>query len=368
MVHIITGLNSGGAERMLTRIVTADIGQKQTVISLMNEGVYGAEIKAAGIAVHCLKLDMKLPNPLILLRLAYLLKKLRPDVVMTWLYHADLLGLVAAKLAGINKDKIIWNIRCSDMDLSHRGLITQWILKALIKLSATPRAVATNSLAGQKHHKKLGYNPKRWIYLPNGVDTNAWSPNADRRIAVRTELGVDDNQILIGLVARVDPVKNHDGFLKAAVQVSARYPDARFLLVGDGVFNLTIPPELENCLYRYSYRVDIPDIMRALDLHVLCSHSEGFPNVLCEAMACGTPCLVTDAGDAAEIIGKTGIIVPVADTEALAAGILSYLSETTEQRSERGAAARARALDHYTIERVYQAYRECLSVKIPTSA
>ncbi len=229
---------------------------------------------------------------------------------MTWLYHADLMGTLAGRLAGVRR--IIWNLRCSDMDFAHYAPLTRRIVTVLARLSPLPYAVATNSNAGRRAHEALGYRPKRWAYLPNGFDTNVWKPVAADRAAVRRELGFQPSDFVIGMVARVDPQKDHANFLEAARLLAARHPHLRILLVGRETNEIAVPDALKPLTVALGERRDVPRIMRALDLLVSSSaYGEGFPNVIGEAMASGVPCVATDVGDAALIIGEAGRVVPL---------------------------------------------------------
>ena len=176
--HIITGLGSGGAERMLTRIVSADIaGERHFVISLMDEGIHGETIREAGVELACLGMRRGALSLSVLVRLTKLLRNRRPDVIMTWLYHADFIGTVGAILSGLSTRRIAWNLRCSDIDFGLYAPTTKWVVRALSHLSGLPQTVAFNSYAGRAHHEALGYKPRAWVYLPNGLDLDEWHLN-----------------------------------------------------------------------------------------------------------------------------------------------------------------------------------------------
>ncbi len=159
--------------------------------------------------------------------------------------------------------RIIWNIRCSDIDFSQYSLATRAIVAGLVWLSRLPWAVATNSRAGQRVHAGLGYRPRRWIYLPNGLDTSEWRPNLEDRAKVRRELGFSESDIVVGMVARVDPQKDHAGFLAAVRMLVAKHPRLRVLLVGQGTRTLPLPEELRPVTAALGQRSDVPRLMRA---------------------------------------------------------------------------------------------------------
>ena len=361
VMHVITGLQSGGAEGMLTRIVLAQgKGSHQIVVSLMDDGIHGAPLRAAGVEVHSLGMRRSFPSPRGLLALAMLMRRAKPDVVMTWLYHADLAGLVAAVLSGLGSRRVIWNLRCSNMDLSHYSPTTRWVLALLVRLSRFAGAVAVNSKAGQAYHASLGYRPCEWMYLPNGFDLDEWRPDDADRAAMRAELGLDHGELAVGLVGRVDPMKDHATFFAAAKKLVDGRNDLRFVLIGQGTAQLPVAAELTGEVIALGERRDVPRLLRALDLAVLSSaFGEGFPNAVAEAMASGLPCVVTDVGDAAEIVGDTGAVVSVRSANALAHAVEEILREPEERGRERRWRARRRIADQFSLTRVAGLYREC---------
>lgn len=357
VLHIITGLGSGGAERMLTRVVLAAQGvdaPRHVVVVLMNEGIYGDVLRAAGVELHCLNMRRGVPSLRALIRLARIIRRSRPDTIMTWLYHAALIGTMAALLSGIGTRCTVWNLRGSDIDFSRSAPMTGLVVRGLKLLSRLPAAIAVNSMAGLAYHKHLGYRPKRWVYLPNGFDLDEWRPDADDRRAVRAEWKFDDEIIAIGMVARVDPQKDYPTLLAAAEQLTARDKRLRFVLIGKDTERLTIPLALQDYVMTLGERRDIQRLLRGLDIGVLSSaFGEGFPNFVGEAMASGVPCVVSDVGDAAALVGDTGLSVPPRSPEALAAALFEMVGES---RYSRGQAARARIKEHYSLEAVTAQY------------
>lgn len=362
VVHIITALGSGGAERVLHLVASNNRdGHEIThvVVSLMDEGVYGPKLREAGVELYCLGMQRGRSPLAAFAALVRLIRRLQPDVVMTWLYHADLMGTLAARLAGVRR--IVWNIRCSDMDFAHYAPTTRRIVKVLAMLSRLPWAVAANSEAGRRAHEHLGYRAKRWIYLPNGYDTSVWKPDAQDRAHARRELGFDDNHRVIGLIARVDPQKDHATFLRAADELHARRADLRVLLVGRGTRELAIPEALRSSTVAVGERSDVPRMMRALDLLVSASaYGEGFPNVLGEAMASGVPCIATKVGDSALVIGDTGRVVPPQDASALAVTIGAMLDLPAADLHALGHRARARIEAEFSIASCLRRYADLL--------
>lgn len=360
ILHIITDLGAGGAERMLTRVVRAEPFSRDfrhSVICLMDDGVHGPAIRQAGIDLYCLGAKSGSFNPLLFLRLVRLLWRLRPDLVMTWLYHADVLGLLAAMMAGLSPRRVVWNLRSSNTDFSRYGRGLRVVVRLAALLSRLPGCVTVNAQAGRAHHAALGYSPRVWRDLPNAFDLTEWHPDAQDRDAVRVELGLADGDVAFVLSARVDPAKDHAGFLEAASQVVGRYPAARFVLIGQGTESLPVPAELRGKVFALGARADVQRLLRGMDVGVLSSaFGEGFANVLGEAMATGLPCIATDVGAAAAIVGNTGWIVQPSVPAALADAMARSMDMAPDARLALGADARLRMEEMFSIAALAPVY------------
>ena len=364
VVHVITALGSGGAERTVCLVASRGNGkndERHIVVSLMCAGIYGEELRKAGVEVRCL--DMRRgPFAALLgfIKLVRLLWQLKPDVVMTWLYHADLFGTIAGRLAGVRR--IVWNLRCSNLVFSEHPAARGWIVSLLARLSRIPDAIAANSMAGRRAHEELGFNPKRWVYLPNGFDTAEWSPDATDRAAIRSALGFTATDFVVGRIGRIDPQKDFVTFIAAARVAAARQPAMRILLAGEGTAELELPPDLRCVTQALGVRRDMPRLMRSLDTLVSSSaYGEGLPNVVAEAMASAVPCVVTDVGDSAVLIGNEGIVVPARDPEALARGIEALMAKSAEDLTAMGARARSRVSAEYSLASCLRRYAELFS-------
>lgn len=352
MLHVITDLGTGGAEATLARLVRVDGPFRHVIISLVAGGVWHKHLTALGVEVADLGMTRGIPSPFGLLRLAGLIRRYRPALVQTWLYHGDLLGFLAARIVG--RVPVVWNLRCSDMDFRRYGRLTSLVVHALSRLSRFAEAVIVNSEAGLRWHVKLGYRPPRWELLPNGIDVTEFRPSIEGRRSWRKKLGLSEETILIGMAARRDPMKDHEGLIAAA----SLLPDNVCLaLVGDGV--TAEDPSLasdRNGIYLLGRCGDMPGFFSALDVAVLASNfGEGFPNVVAEAMACGVPCIVTDVGDAAAIVADTGRVVPPNDPAALA-GAISDLVMQPSLRISMGERARSRVVEHYALPKIVASY------------
>lgn len=359
VAHVITGLGPGGAQRVLTQLVTASAAdERHVVISLMDEGLWGAEIRGAGVPVHCLGMRRGTPSLGALIRLARLLRSEAPAAVMSWLYHADLYATLAMPLAGLPHRRLVWNLRCSDMNFAHYSRATALTVRLLARLSRRPAAITVNSRSGQHQHAALGYRPDEWRYVANGFDLDAFRPDEDERQTVRRELGLAADDRAIAVVARVDPMKDHASFLAAGAELAEARDDLRLVLIGEGTPDLPVPPALSGRVLALGERRDVARLLRGLDLLVMSSaYGEGFPNVVGEAMASGVPAVVSDVGDAAELVGETGLVVAPRDPAALAGAIALLLDEGPNARAARAAAARERIAMHYRREQMLENFR-----------
>ncbi|MGE5515476.1 MAG: glycosyltransferase [Bacteroidota bacterium] len=369
VVHLITGLWTGGAERQLARLVMDSRGDegRHVVVSMTDVGNIGPMIRAAGIPLHTLGMRRGRPTVSGLWRLVLLLRRLRPAVLQTWLYHADLLGWVAARLAGV--PHVVWNLRCSDMDMARYSRLSRLVVAILARLSPWVDAVVYNSSAGREAHARLGYRPRQWQYIPNGFDLDEFAPAPAAREALRQSLGLASDTPVVGLVARHDPMKDYPGFFQAVARVVRQNDAVRFVCAGAGV---TLEnPELRLVLqdlgligkvFLLGRRDDIAAVTAGLDLAVSASaFGEGFPNSLGEALASGVCCVATDVGDSATVVGASGRIVPAGDPSALAQAIAIMLDMTAAERHKLAMAGRERVEREYSVRAMARRYSELYS-------
>jgi glycosyltransferase involved in cell wall biosynthesis len=362
IVHVISDLDAGGAEAMLVKVIRGMDRHRffNAVISLTDRGQLALEIETSGVEVHTLGMKRGRPDVFAIPRLVKILKQLKPVIVQSWLYHADFLSSFAIRFAG--SPSLIWNVRCSEVDLTQYSPITRWIQRMLAWRSDMPTAVIVNSQAGKVQHERLGYHPRRWEIIPNGFDTQQFRPDLGFRLSRRKEWQIGDDAVVVGLIARVDPMKDHTTFLAAAQQVSEARRNIYFILIGkdtEKLSNAVSDRGLDARVRLLGYRNDVKDLLPGLDIVCLSSaFGEGFPNVLGEAMACAIPCVSTDVGDARSILGDTGIIVPARDPRALSNAVIHLIDQGPLERATLGRAARKRIESRYGLSKVIERYMD----------
>lgn len=365
ITHVINCLGDGGAEAVLHRLCTRDSSNRHTVIALKDAGKYGLLLERAGVSVHCLGISPGRVNWQELWRLWRLLRALRPDVVQTWLYHANLLGGVCARLANVRR--VFWGIHHSNLEPGKARISTIFIARLGALLSRwIPTGIVCCAQRALEVHRGLGYAAHKLEVIANGYDLRYFQPDAQARLRLRADRGIDATMPVLGMVARFDPQKDHENLLRALDLLKQSGRVFRCVLAGQGMDGAN--KQLAAWIEAYGLHEemmllgpcnDVRALMSALDVHVLSSAGEAFPNVLAEAMACGTPCVTTDVGDAATIVGDTGWVVPPGDSGRLADAIAAALQARQDSLAwqARAQAARARIEDRFSQEKMVGAYR-----------
>jgi len=369
VAHIITGLHTGGAEKMLLKLLTHIDRERfsSRVYSLVppRPGA-GAPIEALGIPLESLEMRRDRPNPFAMFRLSKLLRENPPDLVQTWMYHADLVGGMAAKLANVHVP-VVWNIRHSTFDAGSTRRRTVYVARVCASMSRwLPKRIICCSIAAQQVHAALGYSDAKIRVIPNGFDLTQFRADPVARKDVRQELGLSDTVPVIGRFGRFDPQKDYHTFVDAAARLHRRRPDVHFVLCG---FDVDAANEVlgswireagvQDVCHLLGYRQDGPRVTAALDVATSSSaYGEAFPNVLGEAMACEVPCVATDIGDSSYIVGDTGLTVPPRDAGALADAWYGVLAQGPEHIRALGRRARQRVEEKFAIREVVRAYED----------
>jgi glycosyltransferase involved in cell wall biosynthesis len=354
IAHVIAGLDTGGAEMMLLKLIEQSQGRvTHTVISLTGMGTLGERILAAGGRVTALNLRGPFQMLFALQRLARVLNQSRPDLVQGWMYH----GNIAASLTG-HRWPVVWAIRCTIGTFKEK-LLTRFLVRVGALLSSQPRAIFYNSAAARVQHEAIGY-ARHGLVLPNGFDTDRFMPDAKTRAAFRGRIGASPDRPLAGYIGRLHPIKDLPTFFAAMAQAARARPDLAVIAIGKDLPRAAeILPEtrpdiefLGDRLTLLAEQADVRGWYQAFDVSILSSFAEGFPNVLGEAMSSGTPCVSTDAGESRAIIADTGRVVPVKDVAAMTGALLEIVNMAPDERAALGKRARARIDAHYSIQAV----------------
>jgi glycosyltransferase involved in cell wall biosynthesis len=368
IIFIITGLTSGGAEMMLYKLLT-QIDRSRfspTVVSLMNRGTLADRLEKLDIPVYTLGMKQGgLPTPPMIWNLVNIFIKTKPDLVQGWMYHSNLAAQLA-NILSLSFAPIIWNIRHSLNSLSDESSGTAAVIRASVPLSKFTNKIIYNSQISVIQHQKLGYPESKAVTIPNGFDPALFQPSVAARNSVRAELGIPNDCLLIGRFARFHEMKDYPNLLRGAAILLQQRPETHFLLIGrDLNLNNQILAKLiqelgiGDRLHLQAESQNIPYYTAALDIATTTSsHGEAFPNVVGEAMCCGVPCVVTDVGDSAWIVGETGRVVPPRDPAALALAWQELIDLGATGRAALGAAARARAVSCFSLDAVVAQYEE----------
>jgi len=361
-IHIfflIRSLNIGGTERQLVELVKGlDKNTYEITIGLFyDEGTLREELIAIeGVKYIPLYKSRRWDFIRFCTRLIIVLRRSKPHILYSFLPDANLVGLITGRIAHVKR--IVWGVRASNMDVSCYDWLARTNLRLSALLSRFPDAIIVNSFAGLKFHKDIGYKTERMKIIPNGIDTKLFKPDHPSGFRLRDEWGIDEKTVSIGFIGRLDPMKDHTTFLQAVKIFDQKECNVRFVCIGDGkepykseIHSLCRKLGLNGSLIRTGERCDMTSVYNSMDIVTSSSSfGEGFPNVIGEAMACGIPCVVTDVGDSAIIVGETGIVVPPEDPQALADGWRSMLKRLNDKSYSIKEMARARIVSHYNSE------------------
>jgi glycosyltransferase involved in cell wall biosynthesis len=368
ILHIINGLSNGGTEGVLYRLINGDNKNQHFVISLTDLGVYGQKLIENQICVKQINLSKNIMLPKKLLLIYLHVKKIHPDLIQTWMYHSDLVGGIIAKLLRINS--IVWGIRNSNLDKSNVPFSTRLIAKInAISSNYIPNQIISCSIEAKKIHHKLGFNEEKITVIPNGYDLNKFRPINKSRVSLRSKLGLTEDVFLMGMVARWHKHKDHQNLFKALNLLNKTSElDWKMIIIGHDINKSNL--ELISLLKSFNLldkviileqRLDIEVVYSAIDLHILSSLGEAFPNVVAEAMSSETPCISTDVGDASFIIGSTGWLSRPKDFMHLNEVISLAIDEFFFNRSEwndRKLKCRKRINDKFSLKTMVNNYHD----------
>lgn len=346
--------------RLVERLQNQSI--ENIVVSLSKRETLASSFEAMGVPVAALGMGRKLSDARLVRDLGQVLERAKPQIIQTWMYHANLAVSCLQPFLG-RRVPVIWNVRRGMDDYQERKLATRLVIRANRVLSRLPNRIVYCTNESRVQHESYGFNQSKSLVIGNGFDTSKYVPNAERRRLVRASFGIKDNEIVIGNVGRDDPSKGRAFLLAAMSQVVRRFPQARLLLVGRGMVahNTDLQREIER--HQLAANVTLvgeyapsTDLYPAMDLLCLASTSEGFPNVVAEGMSCALPCVVTDVGNSRELLDGIGVIVPARDAQSLAFGLGKLCSEPEQVRQARGKRARERIVARYSMVYCADAY------------
>lgn len=367
VLHVITGLGQGGAEGVLFRLLSnKEAHDEHFVISLGEGGFYKSQIEALGVSVFELGMSGVRGKLVGLVRLFCLFRRLAPDVVQTWMYHADLLG---GLVGWFSRVPVVWGIRQSEVNLRSVSLATYLLCRVNALLSwVVPTLIVNCSKHSINVHSALGYKRSLFRFVPNGYVTDV--SLVGNKLSLPDEIN-SSCQFVVGHAGRVDPVKNHALFIRSVKESKSSGIPVFGVLVGKGTEHLpnAMPggEEYKSSGFHFFGAVsDMGPFYRTCDCLILSSDWEGFPNVVAEAMTYGVPCIVTAVGDAANIVGDTGWVVPVGDQDAMVQAIERAFREFQCPSAwlQRCDAARRRVIENFSIIRMSQNFEEVWRVAL----
>jgi len=329
-------LNVGGAERQINVLAKGlqRVGHDVIVGVFYSGGALEEELKVSGICIVDLKKRGRWDNILFLVRLMNSIKVTKPNIIYGFLCTPNILTVLLKPF--FSEIKSVWGVRSSNVDLYRYDWLYRLTYRVECFLSRFADVIICNSAAGMEYAAKHGFPKNLMTVIPNGIDLDIFKPDPEARDRVRDEWGITKNELLIGLVARLDPMKDHPTFLHAAALLANQKTNVRFVCVGDGsepyrseLRLLASKLGLDERLQWVGSRFDMPAVCNAFDIACSSSSGEGFSNTIIEAMACGVPCVVTDVGDSAVIVGEIGVVVQPASPEALCDAFLSLLDKVS---------------------------------------
>lgn len=366
LVFLTRSLNYGGAERQLVNLVKAiDRDKFNPTVLTFYSGPLEKELKSANPQTFSLGKTGRWETVGFLLRLYRALKQSKPDVIHAYLTVPNILIILLKPF--FPNTRLVFGRRGSKKNFKHYDWLARLTDSMECLLSRFSDLIIVNSKAGFRDSLDQGYPKQKMIVIPNGIDIERFQPDKEAGLGLRRDWGIRDEEIVIGMVGRLDPMKGHSTFLRAAELLAKKRPDVRFVCVGDGptaykneLTALGNQLGLSDRLLWVGPQADMPAVFNAFDMvSSSSSFGEGFPNVIGEAMACKIPCVVTDVGDSPWIVEQTGVVVPSDDPSALAKGWENFLNE---DRNEKAKQARLRIENNFSLNHLVQRTEEALSL------
>lgn len=345
-------LGVGGTERQIVVLAKGlqQQGHDVNVMVFYANGTLEGELHESGIPVFDLRKSGRWDVLPFFMRAVRLVRKLKPRMIYGFLGTPNILTALLKPI--FPKTGMVWGVRASNVNLDRYDWLSRLSYRIECRLSRFADLIICNSRSGLEYAVAHGFPRTQMTVIPNGIDTERFKPDATTREQVRTAWGIAENEILIGLVARLDPMKDHPTFLRAAAMLLHERSDVRFVCVGDGpepyrseLHRLASKLGLNGRLIWAGARHDMSAVYNALDIAASSSCTEGFSNTIAEAMSCGVPCVVTDVGDSALIVDASGCVVPPAMPDALCAGFLLMLKQLGPDIRD---AARASIVNRFT--------------------
>ncbi|MFZ5571243.1 MAG: glycosyltransferase [Thermodesulfobacteriota bacterium] len=366
ILFLSRSLERGGAERQLVAIAKGlhRRGHRVVVAVFYDLGEFRRELADTGIPTVSLEKRGRWDVVRFFLRFARILRKFNPQMVYSFLGPSNIVSVLTKPF--FREVKSVWTVRASNMDLSRYDSIAALSYRLECFLSRFSDLVISNSICGSRHAVANGFPEDRLVVIPNGIDTDTFRPDSGKRIQMRSRWMISDGELLVGLIGRIDPMKGHQVFLKAASLLAEKYARIKFVCVGRGASremerlrNLVTSLNLNEKVLWEGESSDMTLVYNGLDIMVSASvYGEGFSNAVGEAMSCGVPCVVTDVGDSAVIVGNVGMVVSPDDPKALAEGIETMV----HQHSELDAGSiRQRIVGHFSLEKLVETTEKVLS-------
>lgn len=367
MLHVITGLNDGGAEGVLYRLTRASNGYQHIVVSLTGDGKYGKKLKDEGFTV----VSLRKGNPIVILfniiKLFNVVRSSKPDVVQTWMYHSDLVGGIVARICLV--PRVCWGVRRTYESRHFEKWTTRFLAKVCSYVSyRIPNEIIYCGDESMRSHVRLGYDSSKNVVIYNGFDMSTLYPSINERVNFRASVGIKDSDFVIGMVGRYTKEKDHGTLLLALLRLKELKVNFKCVLIGKDItnnnvdlFSKVLAYELQNDVFLLGQSDNVLSVYNGLDLHVLSSAIEGFPNVVAEAMSCGTPVISTDVGDAAEIIGDDRFICPPQNPDKLALSIYRlYMEEFMDIEAWKSLKhdVRSRVKEKFSLQQMVKLYAE----------